>query len=193
MNMLLDRVPDHLVISGTRYRIHTSFRTWIAYEKLLTENSEVSVREVFSLVFDGIVPTPKHYDEAVEQILWFYQCGKESQTTGSKSHKEVFSYDYDDGYIVAAFQEQYGIDLNTADLHWWKFRAFMLSLSEDTEFVKIMGYRSVEITSKMSAAQRSFYQKMKKHYRLPMKKADQERINQLEDALLNGESLDGLL
>ena len=193
MNMLLDRVPDHLVISGIRYRIHTSFRTWIAYEKLLTDNSVVSCDDVFSLVFDGIIPTPKHYEEAVNQILWFYQCGKEYQLNGRKTYKEVFSYDYDDGYIVAAFQEQYGIDLNTADLHWWKFRAFMLSLSEDTEFVKIMGYRSVEISSKMSAAQRSFYQKMKKHYKLPMKKADQERTNRLEEALLNGESLDGLL
>ena len=193
MNMLLDRVPDHLVISGIRYRIHTSFRTWIAYEKLLTDNSVVSCDDVFSLVFDGIIPTPKHYEEAVTQILWFYQCGKEYQLNGRKTYKEVFSYDYDDGYIVAAFQEQYGIDLNTADLHWWKFRAFMLSLSEDTEFVKIMGYRSVEISSKMSAAQRSFYQKMKKHYKLPMKKADQERTNRLEEALLNGESLDGLL
>ena len=191
--MLLDRVPDHLVISGIRYRIHTSFRTWIAYEKLLTDNSVVSCDDVFSLVFDGIIPTPKHYEEAVNQILWFYQCGKEYQLNGRKTYKEVFSYDYDDGYIVAAFQEQYGIDLNTADLHWWKFRAFMLSLSEDTEFVKIMGYRSVEISSKMSAAQRSFYQKMKKHYKLPMKKADQERTNRLEEALLNGESLDGLL
>ena len=193
MNMLLDRVPDHLVISGIRYRIHTSFRTWIAYEKLLTENKEVSIGDVFSLVFDGIVPTPKHYDEAVEQILWFYQCGKENLRKGSGSHKEVFSYDYDDSYIEAAFQQQYGIDLEETDLHWWKFHAFMLALSEDTEFVKIMGYRAVEITSKMNAAQRNYYQKMKKHYKLPVKKEDQERIDRLEEALLNGESLDGLL
>ena len=193
MNMLLDRVPECLTISGTRYPIDTSFRTWIRYEQLLIENDDVSVDDVFSLVFESIKPTPKHYEEAVNQILWFYQCGKEFELNGSKSYKEVFSYDFDDGYIVAAFREQYGIDLNIEDLHWWKFRAFMLSLSEDTEFVKIMGYRSVEITSKMNTAQRNFYQKMKKHYKLPVKKAVKEKTDRLEEALLNGESIDGLL
>lgn len=193
MNMLLDRVPECLVISGIRYPINTSFRTWITYEKLLLENEDITIDEVFELIFSSIKPTPRHYDEAVNQILWFYQCGKEYHINGKKSCKQVFSYDYDDGYIVAAFQEQYGIDLNTFDLHWWKFRAFMLSLSEDTEFVKIMGYRSVEITSKMTTAQRNFYQKMKRHYKLPLPKEDQERNNRLEEALLNGESLDGLL
>ena len=193
MNMLLDRVPDHLVISGIRYPINTSFRTWIRYEQLLIENKEVSFDAVFALVFESVKPTPKHYEEAVNQILWFYQCGKEFDLNGSKSYKEVFSYDFDDGYIIAAFREQYGIDLNTEDLHWWKFHAFMLSLSESTEFVKIMGYRSIDITSKMSAAQRSFYQRMKRHYKLPLKKEEQDRVNRLEEALLNGESIDGLL
>ena len=193
MSMLLDRVPDHLIISGIRYRVNTSFRTWIKYEKLLIEKAEVSIEEIFSLVFDGIVPTPKHYEEAVNQILWFYQCGRDNQSHSNKSRKEVFSYDYDDGFIEAAFWQQYGIDLDTTDLHWWKFHALMLALSENTEFVKIMGYRSVEITSKMSAEQRSFYQKMKKYYKLPLKKEEQERNNRLEEALLNGESIDGLL
>lgn len=193
MSMLLDRVPDCLIISGTRYPINTSFRTWIRYEKLLTEKDDVTIDDVFALVFESIKPTPKHYEEAVDRILWFYQCGKESSSPASKSSKEIYSYDYDDGYIVAAYKEQYGIDLDETDLHWWKFHAFMLSLNENTEFVKILGYRSIEITSKMSAALRNFYQKMKRHYKLPLKKSEQEKANRLEEALMNGESIDGLL
>ena len=34
---------------------------------------------------------------------------------------------------------------------------------------------------------------MKKHYQLPLSKAEQERNNRLEEALLKGESIDGLL
>ena len=165
MSMLIDRLPKSLIISGIRYPINTSFRTWIEYEKLLTESDNVSVDDVFNLIFSSIKPTPKHFEEAVNQILWFYQCGKE-ETTGSskKSSKPVFSYEYDDGYIVAAYRQQYAIDLDEIDLHWWKFHAFMLALSEDTEFVKILGYRSLEIPSKMPEAQKRFYQKMKKVY-----------------------------
>ena len=195
MNMLLDRVPDCLTISGIRYPIKTSFRDWIKFENAIFNSEDsVSLTNIFRLVFKSLIPTPKHYDETVEQILWFYGCGKENNSSrGSSGRKEVFSYDYDDGYIQAAFRQQYGIDLNETDLHWWKFHAYMLSLSPDTEFVKIMGYRAVDINPKMSAAQRSFYQKMKKHYSLPVKKEEQERISRLEEALLNGEPIDELI
>ena len=56
-----------------------------------------------------------------------------------------------------------------------------------------MGYRAVEINSKMSASQKSFYQKMKKHYKLPVKKEIQQKITAIEDAIINGESIDNLL
>ena len=47
------------------------------------------------------------------------------------------------------FLEQYGIDLTQEhDLHWWRFKAMFDSLSEKTQFVKIMGYRSMTITKR---------------------------------------------
>ncbi len=194
--MLLERVPDSLTIAGTRYPINTDFRVWIKFEKLLTESDDSDdnvLDSVLNLIFDENIPSPEQYQETVDSILWFYKCGKEVFGKGSSGKKDVFSYDYDDGYIVAAFKQQYGINLNTAEMHWWEFHAYMLALSEDTEFVKIMGYRAVEITSKMSVSQRNFYQKMKLHYKLPVKKELQEQYNQIEEALLKGESLDGLL
>ena len=196
MNMLLERVPDSVTIAGTRYSINTDFRVWIKFEKLLTEsgddNDEV-FESILQLLFKEKIPPPEHAQETVDSILWFYNCGKEVTGKGSSGKKDVFSYDYDDGYIVAAFKQQYGIHLNAEEMHWWEFHAYMLSLSEDTEFVKIMGYRAVEITSKMSVSQRNFYQKMKQHYKLPIKKELQEQYSQIEEALLKGESIDGLL
>ena len=196
MNMLLDRVPDTLIVAGTQYHINTDFRVWIGFEKLLTESDDSDdelLDAIFKLVFTGQIPGPEDYQQAVDEILWFYKCGKDISRTGGTGKKNVFSYDYDDGYIVAAFKEQYGINLNTEPLHWWEFHAYMLSLSENTEFVKIMGYRAVEISPKMSTAQKNFYQKMKQHYKLPIKKELQEQYNQIEEALLKGESIDGLL
>ena len=196
MNMLLDRVPDTITVAGTQYRINTDFRVWIRFEKVLTESDESDeqlLESIFNLVFCNQIPNSEHYQEAVDEILWFYKCGKDIGRKGGGGTKDVFSYDYDDGYIVAAFKEQYGINLNSEPLHWWEFHSYMLSLSEHTEFVKIMSYRAVEITSKMPASQRAFYQKMKQHYKLPLKRELQEQYNQVEEALLNGEPIDGLL
>nr|DAZ25470.1 MAG TPA: hypothetical protein [Caudoviricetes sp.] len=196
MNMLLDSVPDSLHIAGMEYKIKTDFRTWLRFEKLLSEcedDAENTLADIKKLIFGEIQPPPHADEEAVNQILWFYRCGKPPRKGSGKAQKEIFSYEYDDGYICAAFMQQYHIDLNAANLHWWKFHALMLSLSDDTEFVKIMGYRSIEINSKMTAAQKAFYQKMKKQYKLPLKEKVQKQISSIEDALINGETIDNLL
>ena len=195
MNMLTDSVPESLIIAGTEYKINTDYSVWLKFEMLLSdevEDSKATLLDIKKLIFMLKIPPDRADEETTEQILWFYRCGKPEQK-GSGSSKKIFDYDYDDGYICAAFMEQYHIDLNKANLHWWKFHALMLSLSENTEFVKILGYRAIEINSKMSAAQKAFYQKMKKHYKLPVKKEEQQRITAIEDALINGEPIDNLL
>lgn len=195
MNMLVDSVPESLTIAGTEYKINTDYRIWLKFESLLSDesqNSEVTLLDIKKLIFKSELPHDSDDEETTEQILWFYRCGKPEQK-GGKSSKQIFDYDYDDGYICAAFIEQYNIDIETTKMHWWKFHALMLSLSENTEFVKILGYRTIEITSKMPAAQKAFYQKMKNHYKLPVKKEEQQRINAIEDALINGEPIDNLL
>nr|DAH09951.1 MAG TPA: hypothetical protein [Caudoviricetes sp.] len=196
MNMLINSVPDSLHIAGTKYKIHTDFSVWIEFEKLLSdesENAHKTISDIKSLIFCDKQPPAQTDEETVNKILWFYRCGKEPQKSSHTSEKEIFSYDYDDGYIFSAFLEQYHIDLEQTKLHWWKFHALMLSLSDSTEFVKIMGYRSIEINSKMTAAQKSFYQKMKKQYKLPLKEKVQKQISSIEDALINGETIDNLL
>lgn len=196
MSMLTEPVPESLIISGTEYKINTEHSVWIKFEQKLsedTENSEKVFDEIKKLIFVSDIPPSYADEETVEQIIWFYNCGKEIKNSGSGSSKEVFSYDFDDGFIYAAFIEQYKIDLERTKLHWWKFHALMLALPDSTEFVKVIGYRSVEITSKMSSEQRAFYQKMKKHYKLPVKKEIQDKYNAIEEALLNGEPIDNLL
>lgn len=195
MNMLLDTVPDSLTIDGIVYKINTDFRVWIKFENLLTEDNESEdvFSKILSLIFCDKIPPNRANEETVDRILWFYQCGKKRRSVSCGSGKEVFSYDYDDGYICAAFMEQYHIDLNETNMHWWKFHALMLSLSDSTEFVKIMGYRSIEISSKMTAEQKSFYQKMKQRFKLPVKKELQQKYTDIENALINGESIDNLI
>ncbi|MCI6823760.1 MAG: bacteriophage Gp15 family protein [Ruminococcus bromii] len=193
--MLTDSVPESLTIAGTEYEINTDYSVWLKFEMLLSdevEDSKATLLDIKKLIFKSELPPDRTDEETTEQILWFYRCGKPEQKGGSSS-KKIFDYDYDDGYICAAYMEQYHIDISGTYMHWWKFHALMLSLSENTEFVKIMGYRAIEINSKMTAAQKAFYQKMKKHYKLPVKKEEQQRITAIEDALINGEPIDNLL
>lgn len=197
MNMLTDSLPKALTIAGREYIINTDYKKWIRYEQLLTSTSEQSDEELFEeilkLVFPKQRPLRKFDRETAEQIMWFYRCGKEEKKSGSSGGEEIFSYDYDDGYITAAFKQQYGINLNRERIHWWEFHAYMLALSEDTEFVKIMGIRVMKIDPKLPASEKSYYQRMKQLYKLPVDREVEEQTRRIEEALMNGESIDDLM
>lgn len=83
-----------------------------------------------------------------------------SKGTGRSKVQQIYNYEYDSGYIYAAFLYQYGFDLQDIEyLHWWKFRAMLEALKEDNEIVKIMGYMAMTIDSKMSKEQKASYGK----------------------------------
>ena len=200
MNILTDKLPNCANIGGKLYPINTDYQIGIVFEQLMF-NDELSPEEKFKkakmLYFGDDLPSSELDEETTDKILWFYNCGKgEKKKAGtSQEHiKRVYDFEYDSKWIFAAFREQYQIQLDSdMEMHWWKFRALFDSLSENTEFVKIMGYRAVKITDKMTTAQKRFYQKMKRLHKLPISKAEEKRINDVEDALINGKSLKNVL
>lgn len=165
MSLLTSPLPKSVAIGGQDYAINTDFRVGIQFEGLLSKKMGESERilEMLRLYYPIIPPDPV---EAIQQILRFYRCGKEERSI-TDSSTPAYSFEQDDGYIFAAFVDQYQIDLSEIDyLHWWKFRSMFQSLRDDTEIMKIMGYRTVKITGSMSAEQRAFYKRMKKIYEI---------------------------
>ncbi len=147
MNLLIDDPPESVFIRDTEppyyeheYAINSDFRTGIAFSVLMESDTptEETVVKAFELYYNGI---PENYEAAYEAILWFYCCGEEPEDQAAPEGPPVFSYTQDAPYLYAAFIEQYNIDLTTAKLHWWQFRALMDGLSEKTELMKIIGYR----------------------------------------------------
>lgn len=197
-NIILDILPETVDIDGIEYRINSDFRISILFE-LLMQDDELGKRQKLVQGLQLYYPEiPHNVTMAVDKMIWFYRCGKETGNgghgSGSGRAKQIYSFEHDDDYIYAAFLEQYGIDLqDIEELHWWKFRALFRGLSEDTEFVKIMGYRSVKITSEMSKEQREFYKKMQSIHALPITDAERKADELLTEALLNGGDITGLV
>lgn len=199
MNILIDILPESVKVDGLEYEIRTDFRTSMLFELLMQDDEiepQEKTRKALTLYYPVI---PSNLNEAVEAILWFYRCGKEDNPQRRKvnarmGNNRIYSFEYDDDYIYAAFMTQYGIDLQDSDyMHWWKFRAMFHSLTNQNEFVKIMEYRSMEIKADMPKEQQEYYQKMKRLYALPVSKNESEKMNAIEQALLNGGDLTGIL
>lgn len=200
MNMLVDQLPENVEIGGVEYPIRSDFRTSILFE-LLIQDDEMDAKDKIMPALNLYYPEiPQNISEAVDKLLWFYRCGKNTDDIRNDSGNaegapnKVYSFEYDDDYIYAAFLEQYGIDLQDVKyLHWWKFRALFKSLGENTEFVKIMGYRSMKISSKMSKEQKDFYKHMQEIHALPMSDREKEANAILTETLINGGDLTGLI
>lgn len=221
MNILLEELPQKVSVGGMEYLIDSDFRTSISYE-LLVQDEEISDVEKVSKAIMLYYPdeVPSDIVAAMEKIIWFYSCGKPPKTKrpypaveddadpekedGPEEDEEeeqepawsekAYSFEHDAPYIYAAFMEQYGIDLTEIGyMHWWKFRALFQALSENTQFMKIVGYRNVDITDKMTKEQKKFYRQMKKMYALPLPEKEVKRQNAIVEALMNGGDLSGLL
>lgn len=196
MNILIDELPKTIMIGGVEYDINSDFRTSVLYELLLLDD-EVSPEDKLEGALRLFYPVmPLNVNEAIEGILWFYECGKEKPESkgGGSGTPRIYSYDFDDSYIYSAFLSQYNLDLQDLDyLHWWKFKAMFQSLNEDCEIRKIMGYRAITITNDMSKEHKAFYTNMKNLYKIPLSKNETEKLSAIEGALINGGDLTGLL
>lgn len=197
MNLLIDLIPTTVEIEGIDYKINSNFRTSILFELLMQDdevNQEDKIVQALELYYQKC---PENIEKAIDKILWFYKCGKETEVKcknkGNGKSDNIYSFNYDDDYIYAAFVDQYGIDLQDIEyLHWWKFKAMFKSLKEDNEIVKIMGYRSLDL-SKVDKSQREHYRQLKKIHEIPKSSNEIEKINAIEEALLNGRDISKIL
>lgn len=155
---LTKKLPETVLIDGAAVEINTDFRTSIEFELLLQDDTISDEERVGKALYLYYPRIPKNLPDAVEQMIWFYTCGQVDKRT--KSSKVLYRFDCDSSYIYSAFLSQYRLDLQELPyMHWWKFRSLLQGLSEDNEFIKIIGYRAMEISSKMTSDQKRFYKK----------------------------------
>ncbi len=177
-NLLLDRLPQY---TPGGLKIRTNFKESIKFELLMQDN-RLNEREKIQLALNLYYKEIKDVETAVNDMIWFYTGEKNSinkeknNNNESDNIKQIYSYEFDDQYIYSAFKEQYNIDLNSIKyLHWWKFKALMSSLNENTQFVKIMGYRALDLSKIKDKEEKARYKKLKKLYALPDMRTQEEK------------------
>ena len=108
----------------------------------------------------------------LDAFLDFYRCGAEEserEKRSAEAFREMprgFDFAVDGPLIWAAFLQTYGIDLRTAQLHWWDFMALFRSLPDECRICKIISYRTEDLTD-MPKGMREQYEKLRRVYALP--------------------------
>ncbi len=177
MNLLQGTMDDCIRIDEVDYPIHTDFRRWIQLETVLTEPGDFMEKlpMLLALCYKELPPT---IGKAIDGLLQFY-IGAETEQGGQEKHcRPVYSFIQDEMLIYAAFYQQYGIDLSKASLHWWQFKALLYGLTAQTQLVRVMGYRAMDLHSLKNPEEKRFYKRMKALYKLkhipeaPMREED---------------------
>jgi len=162
-------LPVCVRVDGEDYPIRHDFRDGIRFETLMFDERVPESAKV-ALALGIWFPALPDADlgRIIEAMLAFYRCGKPSAPE-SESDERLYSYEHDWDAIFAGFLTAYGIDLldPTVELHWWKFRSMLAALPEDSQFMRIVGYRGVKLSGDMGKEQRAFLRKMKALYALP--------------------------
>lgn len=171
MTSFTAELPRAITIGGAAYAINTDYRIMADFEMKIA-NADTSDKTVFARVLSETVSAlfiefpQADVQEIVEGVLQYYRCGREPPQTESTNGKRYYDYGEDSDYIYAAFMQQYGDNLITSHMHWWEFRAKFMSLTEDTEFVKIMQYRGTDTSKIKCREERSRIKKLQARYAL---------------------------
>ena len=172
--------PSQSVRIGDRFfEINTDFRVWIEVSNQLERDDLSDFEKICMLLVMGYKSElPENIDGAIEALFDFFSMGKRG--AAPPSHTQVLSFSQDEGFIYAAFMQQYGIDLYNESLHWHKFLHLLNSLGEVCSIVRIMGYRGMQTSKIKNPQEKKFYQNMKKKYRLNKKINDTDIANMLD-------------
>ena len=166
-NVLLDPLPTE----WNGYPIDSDFQIGIQISQCLHDES-LTETEQFLIAADLLFPSEENHpgiEEAAAGLKWFLSEFLHDNNTDKKDDVRIMDFDIDQWRIYAAFQNQYHIDLNTAQMHWFVFMGLLTNLNE-CSFTHVINIRQKEITTKMSVEEKQHLRKSKKIFAIRAQK-----------------------
>ncbi len=167
---------------GVSGKLKTDFRVWLKVDKLL--KSEMKMQDKMIAVL-GLVYTslPQSIEEALKEIADFYSGAKKKGKNVSCARK--FDFEYDGELILAAFRQQYGINLLKENLHWHEFLALLSGLTADTLFVRTVNVRSADLSEIKDKEKRKKLLYLKRMCALPLTEKEERENEELINKLIS--------
>ena len=169
-------LPTSVVINDREYPILSDFRTWIRVDSIIQDKAITQEMKLPVICLIIGFDLNEYQDSATslwQALVDFFHCGKKPKDIidSSSNGRQAYRFDYDMDLIYAAFRQQYNVNLLTVNLHWYEFKALFNGLSEETQIIKVMGYRTRKLTG-LKGEELKRAKRLELYYRLP----DDERI-----------------
>jgi len=156
MNILVDAPPESITIADTEYQLNTDFRACLKIIMAFEDNELTPQEKQLVLLGNLYSVVPNDLTAALDRANWFLNGGKENTPDENEvTPVRVYSFAKDGNFIYAAFRQTHGIDLSTAQLHWWTFLALFMDLGQDTTFCQLTALRKRLKTGKASKEEKA--------------------------------------
>lgn len=130
---LYEKLPDSVKVNGRKIKLDLDFRNVLRMMDILSKDDLTDdAREWLAL--RCICKRPRKGMMAEVKRLLFLPADH-------RARDRVMDYEQDADLIRAAFQQAYGIDLNTAKLHWIRFSWLLAGLPDGTRFSDVISIR----------------------------------------------------
>lgn len=164
--MMYGEFPRIVTVGKEKTVIDPDFRIFCAFEDQIRGNGDGAA--AIAAFYRGRLPSDAK--GAVNAFLDFYLCGEKpkEKSKGSRGGSKgfVYSFSRDRNLFIAAFLQQYRIDLCTARLHWWEFCALFSGLTDDTMLVRVMQIRGTDTNKIKDKHERSRIRELQERFSL---------------------------
>jgi hypothetical protein len=177
LNILTDELPEEIIVNGKAYPVNYDFRSCLNVI-LAFEDLELTGREKNAVMLQCLYrEMPDDLQAASEQAVLFLNGGKTGDGD-SKDKPRLYSFSKDADFIFAAFRQTHGIDLQSEEMHWYKFLALFMDLGADTTFSNLMGLRKRVKSGKATKEERQAAREMGELFDVP--EADTRSLEERE-------------
>jgi len=165
MNILIEELPNAVEIDGIEYEINSDFRSCLRIILAFEDNELAAIEKQMVLIDNLYKNKPDNLDQAIRQGIKFLNGGRDELEAGNDMR--LYSFDKDAPFIMAAFKQTHGIDLDTANMHWWKFMTLFMDMGSETTFSNLVSLRKRVKTGKASKEERAMAREIADIFDLP--------------------------
>ena len=137
-----ERLPESVTYKGRRYRLDMSYTAFFVVGDLMQDEmilDYVKVSGALDILVRGRHPVDPGLLSAIYDLI-------RDDRPRSDPGQKLMDIEQDWGYICAAFQQAYGIDLyRDRKMHILRFRALLQALPKNTRLSEIIGIRAAKI------------------------------------------------
>ncbi len=137
--------PEAIEVGGIEYDINSDYSYALACFRCINDPEISDLERSMGVIGILYKDCPEDEAEALRLAIKFLQRGKDAKDRPDKTPD--MDFEQDDNYIRSSFMSDYKIDLDEAQMHWWKFYDLVQGLTDNCILNRVRDLRNYDLST----------------------------------------------